>query len=171
MIGRIARTYVILLFAVELILIASSLLMNLNVWIGVRDLSELYGPVLFMVALLTAFPVAFLAKERNIWRNEFMSCPVWVRGVAIVFCIYGLAAIFCQTVFFPGTEALKDVLIVAAFPLAIEAVPLLILCAVLREDWRRPEIVKRSLLSFAVAVVCAAVFIWKHATYLPNTLR
>jgi len=171
MISKVARTYVILLFVLELLLIASSLLMNLSVWIGGRRLSEQYGPVLFMGALLTAFPIAFLAKERNIWKNEFMDCPVWVRSVAIAFGIYGFMAAFCQTVLSPRSGGYDDALSVAALPLAIGAIPLLVLYAVLRADWRRSEIVKRSGLSFAVAVVCVVVFIWNRTAYLSHAVR
>jgi hypothetical protein len=171
MISKIARTYVILLFLLELLLVASSLLMNLSVWIGGRRFSEHYGPVLFMGALLTAFPIAFLAKERNVWKNEFMYCPVWVRSVAIAFGIYGLVVAFCQTVLFPRAGGPEDVFSVAALPLAIDAIPLFILYAVLRADWRRSEIVKRSGLSFAVAVVCAVVFISNNAAYLSHVVR
>jgi hypothetical protein len=48
---------------------------------------------------------------------------------------------------------------------------LFILYAVLRADWRRSEIVKRSGLSFAVAVVCAVVFISNNAAYLSHVVR
>lgn len=171
MISKVARIYVILLFALEVLLIASSLLMNLSVWIGGRTLSARYGPVLFMSALLTAFPVAFLAKERNIWKNEFMNCPVWVRSVAIAFGIYGVSVGFCQTIILPGTGGPESALSIAALPLAIDAIPMFVLYAVLRTDWRRSDIVKRSGLSFAIAVVCAVVFISNHAAYLSYVAR
>jgi hypothetical protein len=171
MISKFARTYVILLSVLELLLITSSLLMNLSVWIGGRRLVEQYGPMLFMGALLTAFPIAFLAKERNIWKNEFMNCPVWVRSVAIGFGIYGLVAAFSQTVLLPRAGGPEDALSVAALPLAIDAIPLFVLYAVLRTDWRRSEIVKRSGLSFVVAVVCVVVFISNHSAYLSHMVR
>jgi hypothetical protein len=171
MISKAARTYVILLFVLELLLIAVSLLMNVSVWVGWRRFADLYGPVVFMGSLLTAFPIAFLAKERNIWKNEFMSCPIWVRSVALAFGFYGLVTAFCQAVLFSGTGGLEAPLSVAALSLAIDAIPFFVLYAVLRADWRRSEIVNRSGLSFAVAVVCAVVFISNHAAYLSHVVR
>ena len=77
--AKFARSYVFLLFIIEGLLLATSLLMHVSLLMGIRRLYENVPERLLVGGLLAAFATAFLAKDRNVWKNEFKSCPLWVR--------------------------------------------------------------------------------------------
>jgi hypothetical protein len=66
-------------------------------------------------------------KERNVWKNEFKNCLRWIRSVAIALAAYSILAAFCQAVLFPRVGGAEEALMVAALPLAIDAIPLFVL--------------------------------------------
>ena len=173
MITRFCGFYVRCLFAVELLLFALSLFLNVGVLLGANRLLAEYGEPLLYCAFVVLVPVCGLAKERNVWKNEFKSCPRWLRIAALIFMIYGIVAVPVQTMLFSDGGPLEaQPLFVFGAPLFLESMPLCILYSLL---WASPvsatELVKRVRISLIALVVCATVIIAARLGYLPHRSR
>jgi hypothetical protein len=173
MMAKLARTYVAVLFAVELLFLVAALLLHISVWIGRRHLFAQSGQAVLVGALLACFVTAFLAKERNVWKNEFKSCPVWVRAVALICALYGVVVAFLETVMFPiAGDDPEGLLAITAMTLGLSALSLCILYSVL---WAGPvqeaELVRRSRTSFIAAIVGIVVLAASRAGHLLHLVR
>jgi hypothetical protein len=172
MMVKIARTYVVVLFLIDLMLLAASLLVHISVWLGMQQLYTKLGLALLVGALIANFVVLCLAKERNVWKNEFKACPAWVRGLAIAFGCYGLGVAIFQTVLLPNAGGPDDPLTVSAIPLAFEALSLTVLYSVLwAGSLPQAELLRRTGISFIAAIVAVAILVANHAGYLPHPVR
>ena len=70
-------------------------------------------------------PVAFLAKEKNVWKNEFRLTPRRLKLAILFLMIYGVATVAVQVIFLHGYFALEsNILSGSAVPLVFEAMPL-----------------------------------------------
>jgi len=169
--AMLARIYVVLLFVLEGLLLAASLLLHFSLWIGIQRLSANIPEGLLVGGLLGGFVTAFLAKDRNVWKNEFKSCPIWVRFLTIMLVLYGFISALVRTVVLPGAGA-SELLTVSGLSLSIEAMSLCILYAVVWTDSEQgAELLKRSRNSFIAAILSSAYLLADHAGYFPHQNR
>jgi len=98
------------------------------------------------VAFLSILPAFVLAKERNIWKNEFADCPWWMRAFVIVSCIYGFLVALVWVVFRSGSNPTMDEVIpVSAFTFGLDMVGLCVLHSVLWSgSLNEAEVIKRA---------------------------
>jgi hypothetical protein len=172
MMVKIARVYVVVLFLVDLTLLATSLLLHVSVWLGARQLYARLGLTVLVAALVVNFVVLFLAKERNVWKNEFKACPRWVQGMAIAFGSYGFGVAIFQTVLLPNAGGPDDPFTVSAIPLAFEALSLTVLYSVLwAGSLPQAELPRKTATSFIAAVIALAILVANHAGYLSHPVR
>jgi len=149
MMAKAARFYVLLLFVIDVMLLATSLILHVGVWMGKSPLYDEAAMPILVGALFVNFVVLCLAKERNVWRNEFKACPAWLRWVAIVFGCYGFGVAITQAIL--RSEGADNPLTISAVPLAFEALSITVLYSVLwRGSLETPELLKRAGVSFAV---------------------
>jgi hypothetical protein len=170
--SKLARIYVAVLFVIELLILGATSLLHVSVWVGKWQLFAQSGQALLVGALLACFVTAFLAKDRNVWKNEFKSCPMWVRVLTVAVGIYGLVIAFSETVLFPATGDSEGFLAVSAMTLGLDSMSLCILYSVL---WARPvqeaELIRRSRTSFIVAIVGLVILFANRAGYLSHLVR
>jgi hypothetical protein len=168
----LARTYIVVLFLIEVLLLAASLLLHVSVWMGLGRLYTEFGEVLLVGSLFAALVSCFLAKERNVWKNEFKRCPLWARGLAVSVGIYGLALALWRTVLFPDAGGSEDLITLSAIPLSVNAMCLCIPYAV---AWTKSvgtaDLIRRSIASFAAAIVGVVIIAAYHAGYLARSVR
>lgn len=74
-------------------------------------------------------PGIAIAKERNVWKNEFKTCPVWMRSAILLICVYALGAMIAAVAFFRQTP--EESIAPGAFLLAADASCLSILASTL----------------------------------------
>jgi hypothetical protein len=171
MAAKLARIYVVLLFVLEGLLFAASLLLHVSLWMGIQRLYANIPESLLVGGLLVAFVTALLAKNRNVWKNEFKSCPVWVRVLTIVLVLYGFISAFVRTVVLPDAGG-SELLTVSGLSLSVDAMSLCILYAVLWTDSEQgAELLKRSRNSFIAAILSSAYLLADHAGYFPHQNR
>lgn len=126
---------------------------------------------LLVGGLLVALVTALLAKDRNIWKNEFKCCPVWMRVLTIVLVLYGLISAFLRTVVLPDAGG-SELLTVSGLSMSIDAMSLSILYAVLWTDSEQgAELLKRSRNSFIAAILSSAYLLARHAGYFQHQNR
>jgi hypothetical protein len=172
MMVKIARAYVAVLFLIDLTLLAASLVLHVSVWLGSRQLYAQSGLAVLVGALIVNFVVLCLAKERNVWKNEFKACPRWVRGMAIAFGCYGFGVAIFQTVLLPNAGGPDAPFTVSAIPLAFEALSLTVLYSVLwTGSLSQAELPRRIGMSFVAAVIAVALLVANHAGYLSHPVR
>jgi hypothetical protein len=170
--AKLARVYVVALFVLELLLITASLLLHISVWTGKPRIYAQSGQSVLLGAFLACFPAAIFAKDRNIWRNEFKSCPPWVRVLTLTCVLYGITIALIQMVFFSIVQDPDGLFILSAIMLVIGSISLCVLYSVLwRNAFRDAELVKRSSISFVVAVAAIAMFAADRAGYLQRPIR
>lgn len=163
MITRVARFYVLLVFAAELFLLALSLVLHISIWMGESQLYYKVGLTVFVGALLLNFMVLCFARERNIWKNEFKSCPVWLRRITALFACYGVGVLITQILLCSSSEGPLNALTITAFPLAFEALSISVLYSVLwRGSLGTTELMKRAGISLIVAVAAFAFLLTKR---------
>ena len=169
--AKFARSYVFLLFIIEGLLLATSLLMHVSLLMGIRRLYENVPERLLVGGLPAAFATAFLAKDRNVWKNEFKSCPLWVRALTIVLVLYGFISAFLRTVVFPDVGG-SELLTVSGLSLSIDAMSSCILYSVLWTDFEQgSELIERSRNSLIAAILSSAYLLADHAGYFPHQNR
>lgn len=172
MIVKIARAYVGVLFVVDMALLATSLVLHFSVWLGARQFYAQSGLTLLVGTLIVNFVVLCLAKERNVWKNEFKACPRWVRGMAIAFGCYGFGVAIFHTVLLPNAGGPDDPFTVSAIPLAFEALSLTVLYSVLwTGSLSQAELPRKTGASFVAAVIAVAILVANHAGYLSHPVR
>jgi len=169
---KLARTYVLVLLLFEIFLFTAVLLLHISLGVGLSRPSVEFTQALLVGILLVSFPLAALAKEKNVWKNEFKSCPMWLRGVVLLFWIYGLIIIVFRVAPSSDIKGAEDFVAISALMLSVNVMWLCIPCAVL---WTRPlqatELVKRSRTSFIVAVVVMTVAVVYRVGFLPHPVR
>jgi hypothetical protein len=145
-----ARAYIAMLLIFELLLIAASFSLNVSLWTGFTTTCTRRVQSTQLAALLSCLVIAVFAKERNVWRNEFRSCPPWVRflvsaGTVLAFVLFAITIVSGPTVLFS----------LSALILGFEAISFCVLYSVM---WApvlgNKEIEKRCVISFVVAIAC-----------------
>ncbi|MGA2435504.1 MAG: hypothetical protein ABSG25_09485 [Bryobacteraceae bacterium] len=167
---RLAYIYVQCLFGVELCLFASSVLVHVCILGGAAGPFAELGKLLFYCGLFAMVPAAGLAKEKNVWHNEFRECPKWLQVSTLVVTIYGFVVVAAQTILFSEGQPLDSMpLLASAVPLFLDSIPLCIFYSLL---WASPvsgaEIIRRVRVSLVAAAVCVAIFTAAHLGYLPH---
>jgi hypothetical protein len=169
--AKFARSYVFLLFVIEGLLLATSLRMHVSLLMGIRRLYENVPDRLFVGGLLLAFVTGFLAKGRNIWKNEFKSCPLWLQVLITVLVLYGFISGFLRTVVFPDAGN-SEMLTVSGLSLSIDAMSLCILYSFLWTHFEQgSELLKRSRNSLVAAILVSVYLLADHARYFPHQNR
>ena len=167
LIVRLAYLYVRLLVGLEVLLASLSVTLNVAMLLGAERLYAHYGKVLFFSAFGMMLPVPFLAKEKNIWKNEFALCPQWLRVVAVAFIVYGAAAAFYVAAFSVDGPAIESsALSGSALPLAFEALALCILYPVSRSGSVHADELIRRVRNSSIALAVGAAYLLGR-NYLP----
>lgn len=89
--SRVVPVYVRCLLAIQISLLAFAFLALINLALHLGDFSRYLGRLPF-AAFLSSIPVLFPAEERNVWKNEFLRCPLWMRVACVVAMAYGFVA-------------------------------------------------------------------------------
>jgi hypothetical protein len=171
--ARLARTYVAFLFVLQLLLLGASVLLHIYSWLWPPDRLAQVGDEVLLGSLLLVVISAFLAKEKNIWKNEFKSCPIWLRALGISFGVYGMLAALCRTALFPSSGGPEDdLLTISAMSLSFNAIFVCIPYAIL---WTGSvpvvDIIRRSRASFIAAIAVITLLLAERAGYLPHPGR
>jgi hypothetical protein len=167
---KLARIYVFALFAVQLLVVlATSLLLQMSVWTQAMPLFPGSDDVLFAGIIYVNFLSLALAKDKNVWKNEFQRCPLSARVIILSFAAYGVAFMLWQITFGTQKGAVENVATIAALSLTLTSVTSCIPFAVL---WTnavgRPELVRRVRNSFVIAILIAATFFIHRASQPPQ---
>jgi len=168
MVARLAYAYVRLLLALELLLLFLTVVLNVDVLLGAGRLYAGHGRVLFYTAFGMAVPVFFLAKERNVWKNEFMACPMWLRIATVALMVYGFIVGFLgdELVSANGTAIVSSAWGGAAMPLFFEGMSLVVLYAwASSRSAEDTEFIKRVRLSAISLVACLAFVVSRRLGY------
>jgi len=95
--SRLFTVYVRCLFALHLSILTLAFLALINVVLNLGDFTPIIRR-LPLGALLASIPAFLLAKSKNIWKSEFLQCPMWIRMGCVILMVYGLAAATLTTV-------------------------------------------------------------------------
>jgi hypothetical protein len=129
--ARFAYAYVSLLLALEALLFVSSLFLHLSVLLGTRGLFAEFGAALFRGTFIVGIPVIAFIKDRLKWRDQFKTCPRWMRNSTITLCVYSII-VLCLQAFFPeGGSFSEQALAVTGFPLGFDAIAFCVIYSVL----------------------------------------
>jgi hypothetical protein len=164
MLVRIAYIYVGLLFACVVAVLSVSLIAHILILSRLAYLPITSNTaVVFSGVFLIAFPAFGFAKDRNVWKYEFLNCPMWLRIAGIVFPIYcllcglGFAAMRTEN----GLPLVSEELFNTTVPLFCLSGPVWILYALL---WGKPvsdsELLKRCGISLIGLTAITAFVVW-----------
>ena len=164
----LARTYVGVLFALVALILGGSLLVNVSVLVGAIGQSNRLSEVLLITSLFATFAGCSIAKERNIWRNEFKSCPKWLRGGVIVLAAYGYIVALAQVFFLEGGNAvLENTVSASAFTLGFNGIAFCIVYSVLFSGaLNEAELVRRARNSLIALLVVLTLIIVSRSGHL-----
>jgi hypothetical protein len=167
---RLAYWYVRCLFVVELLLFVSFVLVHVCVLWGATDVVTKVAEFSFYCGVFAMVPAVGLAKDKNVWHNEFRECPKWLQVSTLVVTIYGFVVVATQTILFSEGQPLDSMpLLASAVPLFLDSIPLCIFYSLL---WASPvsgaEITRRVRVSLVAAAVCVAIFAAARLGYLPH---
>jgi hypothetical protein len=170
MTARFARIYLYLLLAANLLLLDVSIGLHIRVLSGYENSFEKHGHVLTFYAFVVAFAVLSLAKERNVWKNEFKDCPRWLKIATLSLTIYAFLVGLFQAVAGSGAAPLEsEELGASVIPIFFLSMMPCILYALL---WAAPlkesELIKRVRNSLIALTLCVAFFLAYRSGYLPH---
>jgi hypothetical protein len=128
----LARAYILLLFSLVCLILGMTLVVNVSVIVGMLGQNERLSEVLLIASIGAIFAACSMAKERNIWRNEFRSCPRWLQGAVIAVAVYGYIVALAQVFFLEGGNAvLENTVSASAFTLGFDGIAFCVLYSVL----------------------------------------
>jgi hypothetical protein len=132
MLVRIAAGYARLLFAITALLFGLTLAYHIGILVRAEiPYAEVGRPLIFLNFLACPAMVA-MSKERNIWKNEFKSCPAWMRKAVAGFCIYGIVGMVASLV---ANDAVPSYAMPAsAFFIGFDAIGVCVLYSVVWAD-------------------------------------
>jgi hypothetical protein len=143
MAARFVRVYVVCQLIFQLCLLAFALVASTLLSSGTSASYVRYLPI---VALLSAVPAFTLAQDKNIWKNEFLRCPMWMRIGCVVLMICGFGAGFSAVVSNQPPFA-------PAITLFVAPGAMMILFSVIRTGIAGPQADERLRLSLTIAAV------------------
>ena len=163
--ARFANLYVRFLFALEIILLFASLLVvHISLMVGVGYTYITVCKALIIGNLIAQCPIALFSKERNVWKNEFRSCPRWIRVLVILLAVYGIIAILLGAVQFFSEE-----MVGSGFFLGFNAIGLSVLYSVTWADpLEQPELIRRTRNSLIGIAIVVSICIADRAGFFPH---
>ncbi len=167
--ARFANLYTRFLFALLILLSILTLVIHIGVLIGANEHYTVSINILFIGNLFVLFPIFSLAKDRNIWGNEFKSCPRWMQIAVVIFAVYGLVVSFIGVVIVRGggLPFREGTLPISAFFVGFDAISMCIPYSLL---WASPieqsELIRRARISVIAATLAVIVFSVYRAGYL-----
>jgi len=154
MLIRVAYLYVGCLFALGVVLLFISLLIEANIVTVSGTALFSSGNLPFFIAFAIGASAIALAKERNIWRNEFRNYPKWMRVASVLISTSGFLA--CTLTVLANEDSPRSQLLLGAgFAVFSEPIALCVLYSLL---WASPvtdsELLKRTVVSLIALMVC-----------------
>jgi hypothetical protein len=171
MLARIARAYIYLILITETLSLAASVLLHVGASTGTfHTLTEHSGTV-FAGALIAVFPALSLAKERNIWKNEFKDCAWWLHYLASASFVYALVIMILAIVTrSDGTPLANDVEASSAFMVMFNLMSLCIVYSILWSgNLTRSQLIQRARTSVLFTLAVGVFFFASYAGYLPQS--
>ena len=160
MIERMAYAYVQLLFALELLFFALSLVLHVSVILGMKGPYAEYGAPLFGVSVLVGCSVPVFAKDGR-WKDQIKRCPKRMWRTALILGGYGLLMV--------PIGVLSESWAFSGASIAFDAISICLLYPVLWTDYLAPSEVKaKALRSAMFLALITAAFIANRAGYLPS---
>jgi len=158
-----AGAYIRLLFAIELLLLAASVLLHGTVFfLGATEPYVQYSHVLVRAGVLIGILVFAFVKDGLRWIDQIKSCPKWMWRGSLIAGVYALLTFFFA----------HPTLTLSGFSIAFDAISICILYSVLSKDYlENAEMVRRSLHSILMAAVIVTVVVLYRAGYLHHLGR
>jgi hypothetical protein len=170
--AKAAYVYACVLLAIVTLLLGLSLFLHVSALSGALEFSKQLELRMVLVVFLTAFAGVGLARERNVWKNEFKSCPVWMRATVLALMIYGWVSGFIQIASSGASSVAEEAIIATASGLFLGAFPLCTLYAVVfKGSASGSELVSRVPISTGLTALVFVLFLAGRAGYLPHPGR
>jgi len=169
----VARAYVYLILIVVTLSLVASVLLHLGASTGTLYALREHDRTVFAGALIAAFPALGLAKERNVWKNEFKDCRWWLRDIASASFVYSLIImILAIAIRSDGTPLANDVEASSALMVMFNLMSLCIVYSVLwSSNLTGSELIRRARTSVLFVLVVGALFFASYAGYLPPSSK
>jgi hypothetical protein len=160
MTSRLSYGYVGFLLVLEVLSLATTLLLHVRAILGVGEPHKEYGLMLFCAALVLGALVTPFLKNNLYWMKQIKSCPMWMWMTALAVGLYGLSILCLGAIVLGSASASRDTMAISSFPLAFDAISVCILYSVLCSGYlAESEVVRRSRLSAIGASFGAIVFL------------
>jgi hypothetical protein len=165
---KMARAYVVLLFATEILILAATLILHVRAWLGTAIPYSHFARLLPLAGFMTAIVTGFLAADRIGFKTQLKSNPKWVRIAIWAALIYApIAALFHSVLYTNGSNDPENLFVVSLVTLALSALSLGILQSVLWSDpLEEPELIERSRNSCIAAILLCGYIAARHAGFL-----
>lgn len=165
MTARLAYAYVRLLWVLEVVLFAASLLLHLSVFItGTTELYAAFGLMLFRATVIVGVPVIGFTKGR--WTDQIKTCPKLMWKCSLILGVYALFLIFLAIIFPQGTSLSEDAFTLSGVPLGFDAISLCVYSVLWSGYLEKSEVVRQALYSVAFVGLTVIMFLFYRAGYL-----
>ena len=172
MIVKLANLYIRALLLLNLLVITVALALHIRVLSGYENSFAKHGGALIGCAFVVAAAVLCLAKERNVWKNEFKACPRWLKITSVALTIYGWMVGLLAVLSDSNRRFFDSSLGASALPLFFASMMPCILYSLI---WAAPldkdELIRRVRISVIGLTVCSAFVLANHFSYLPHSAR
>jgi hypothetical protein len=159
MLLRLARAYVRILFAIEIVLFASSLSLHLVVLCARRHVD--FGILLFFFvsSIVAQIMVVPFVKENVRWWRQVKRCPGWMWKPA-------LALLWVYPIVLISFSKFAPAVAISGFPIIFDAINICVLYTVVRLSYLEdPEIARGARFSVLAACAVVAMALAYHAGY------
>jgi hypothetical protein len=158
----VARGYILILIALQVFLLLSSLVLHLTVLVGIPAPFREFGLAVFRTAVVATIPV--FAFIRDYWTDQIKNCPVWMWKAALACGIYGLLTFVL--LLWSRTDWATAVML-SGFPLGFETISFCVLYPIAWQGYLTDsEVKRRALHSLGAVVVVTLGFFAYEAGYL-----
>lgn len=162
---KTAFAYVVLLFITDALIFAATVIFQIRAWLVPAMPFGQFAQALPVAGFIAALVTAFLSADRNGFKRQLESSPIWIRIFVGSVLVYTPIAVLLHTALYSDGEAdPENLFVVTAITLALGALSLAILHSVLWSDAvQESELIERSRNSCIAATLLCGYLAARHA--------
>ena len=159
MLKRCVSTYLLTLLIFSVISSCLSLLMFVTAVLNIPFFMIGHSPFTLYSQFVLFFLAFGVAKDRNIWKHEFLQCPLWMRVISCSTFFAGFFAALICVLFLPRNSGRCYLLVTSDFQLVFSFMSTCVPFALLKkEQYSDEEIGRRIVISFLMILFFSVLF-------------
>ena len=169
---RLARSYGIIVFVCNLLVVSCALVLHLGLLMVRTSVSTGLVGLVFQSSVLAGIAATAFMKNGLKWKEQIKTCPQWMWRPALGLGLYALFICCLELIFPPGPAFDDRALTLSAFPMAGAAISSCVVYSALRSTYvERRELPKMAGISLGLLAFMGLLYlIHRGGFWLPSSV-